>query len=254
MTTPLLSTMDGPVRVITLNRPDRRNALNPDLLAALAAEFAAACADPATDAVVLAANGPAFCAGGDFSVMAQRTVLEQKQYLGTGLHRVAATVHAMDKPFLVAIQGPAVGAGVDLCTFADVRLAGEAATFFFRYAELGLVMGDGAAWFLPRIVGESRALELAWSAAPIDAPRAREIGLVSAVYPGGELLERACAEAHRLAALPTFAVRTTKRLIRQAASLPLDTALELSSSQQALAHATDERQEAARRFAEQWPG
>jgi enoyl-CoA hydratase/carnithine racemase len=177
--------------------------------------------------------------------MSRRTVVEQKTYLDTGFHRVARAMHAVDRPVLAAVQGPAVGAGVDLCCFADLRFAGPGASFFVRYSELGLVMGDGAAWHLPRIVGLPRALELAWSAAPVTAQRALDIGLVNAVHAPDELLPAIVAEAHRLAGLPPFAVRTTKRLLRQAAELPLDIALELSSSQQALAHATDDRQHAA---------
>lgn len=156
-------------------------------------------------------------------------------------------------PVIAAVNGPAIGAGLDLACLCDIRIAAESATFAESFVRVGIVPGDGGAWLLPRIIGFSRATELALTGETIDAATALAIGLVSRVVPDAGLLDAARDVAGRIAANPPHAVRMTRRLLREGQTAGLAQILEMSAAMQALAHATADHEEAVDAFLEKRP-
>jgi enoyl-CoA hydratase/carnithine racemase len=253
----VLLSVEGPVAVLTLNRPTQRNPItDAGMVDSLVRELAAANADPAIRAVILAAEGPAFSAGGDIKAMAK--ALEQRRsapwrtpaYLREGIQRIPMAFEQMEVPTIAAVGGPAVGAGCDLACLCDLRIASERATFAESFVKMGLVAGDGGAWLLQRAVGFQMACEMAFTGDPIDAQEALRIGLVLKVVPHEELMKQARELALRIARNPRDAVRMTKRLMIQAREQNLAAALESARLHQALAQATDEHRDAVLAFLE----
>lgn len=246
----------GHVVTLTMNQPDRRNPLTGNTAVE---EFLAAIArieaDADVHAVILTGADPAFSAGGDIRIMQRQSAPEMepariRQDYRRGIQRLPLALFNLEVPVIAAINGPAIGAGLDLACMCDLRIASERAKFAESFVKLGLVPGDGGAWLLPRVIGMARAAELAFTAEVIDAPRALEWGLVSRVVPHATLMEEACALADSIAQHPTQAMRMTKKLMREALHTRLDTLLELSAAYQALAHKTPEHAEAVAAFLE----
>jgi enoyl-CoA hydratase/carnithine racemase len=246
----LVDVRDGVARV-TLNRPDRRNpisesAMVDDLVGALRRLSQ----DANVRAVVLTGSGTAFSAGGDIFAMAENMERRRSEPLRTadyyrdGIQRISEAMEQLAVPSIAAVNGPAIGAGCDLACMCDIRLASDNAKFAESFVRLGLIPGDGGAWFLQRVVGYARACELTFTGDTIDAETALSIGLVSAVYRHAELLDRADELAQRIAQNPPDAVRAAKRLIRFARHGSLADTLELSANAQALAHTTAEHRDA----------
>lgn len=246
---------DGAVVTLTMNRPEIRNALigqddGDDILNACQRITR----DMSVRAVILTGAGTCFSAGGD--------IRKIRETLGTGLGKPTRTRHAyrngiqriplalynLEVPIIAAVNGPAIGAGCDLTTMCDIRLASEKATFAESFIKIGLVPGDGGAWLLPRAVGMSRACEMAFTGDAITAQQALEYGLVSRVVPPEQLLPEAQALAARIASNPGQALRMSKRLMREGQHTRLDTLLEMSASFQALAHWTEQHEEAVDAF------
>ncbi len=241
---------DGIV-TLTLNDPETRNAISDlPIIEALLDALAAAEADPAVRVIVLAAAGPVFSSGGNIRKMGRggglndalpaQTRLNYKR----GIQRLPLAFEALEIPVVAAINGAAIGAGCDLALMCDIRIAGESARFAESFVKLGIVPGDGGAWLLPRVVGFSRACEMALTGDAIEAAEAARIGLVSRVVPDAKLMDEARAIARRIAVHPRHAVRMTRRLLREAAHMRLDQMLELSAAFQALSHATEDHEEA----------
>lgn len=157
---------------------------------------------------------------------------------------------ALEVPVIAAVNGPAIGAGLDLACMCDLRVAGESAKFAESFVKLGIIPGDGGAWLLQRIVGFSKAAELTLTGETIDAAEALAIGLVSKVVPDAQLLEAARAMAARIACNPPFAVRMAKRLIWDAQSMSIGQVLEMSAAMQSVVHATRDNAEAVNAFLE----
>ncbi len=259
MTASCVSTQtDGFITVVTLNQPEKRNPISePDMVDALAAALQAADAEPATRVVILTGAGPAFSSGGDISRMKPggggmrgHTPAKTRANYRSGIQRLPLLIEAMEVPLIAAVNGPAIGAGCDLACMCDIRIAAESARFAESFVKLGLVPGDGGAWLLPRIVGFSRATEMALTGELIDAHTALEYGLVSRVVPDAGLLDAARAVADRIAANPPQAVRMTRRLLREATGNSLAGTLELSAAMQSLAHETGDHEEAVSAFLE----
>ena len=166
----------------------------------------------------------------------------------TGIQRLPLLFQALELPVIAAVNGPAIGAGLDLATMCDIRVASENAKFAESFVKLGIIPGDGGAWLLPRIVGFPMACELALTGRMIDAAEALRIGLVTHVVPAPNLLDRARAIAEEIAANPPHATRMTKRLLREGQTATLSNLLELSAAMQAVAHATADNDEAIRAF------
>lgn len=241
---------DGIV-TLTLNRPEQRNPISDDdVLETLIAALARLDADNATRAIIITGAGSAFSSGGNLKKMGASGGLNDPLPAQTrlnyrrGIQRLPLLIEAMEVPTIAAVNGPAVGAGCDLACMCDLRIAGESARFAESFVKVGIVPGDGGAWFLPRVVGFSKACEMALTGDAIDAREALACGLVSRVVPDADLLAEARALAARIAANPSHAVRMTRRLLRQGRNADLDSLLEMSAAMQALAHATDDHREA----------
>ncbi|MFS2013807.1 crotonase/enoyl-CoA hydratase family protein [Azospirillum sp. CT11-132] len=241
---------DGIV-TLTLNRPEQRNPISDDdVLETLIAALARLDADNATRAIIITGAGSAFSSGGNLKKMGASGGLNDPLPAQTrlnyrrGIQRLPLLIEAMEVPTIAAVNGPAVGAGCDLACMCDLRIAGESARFAESFVKVGIVPGDGGAWFLPRVVGFSKACEMALTGDAIDAREALACGLVSRVVPDTDLLAEARALAARIAANPPHAVRMTRRLLRQGRNADLDSLLEMSAAMQALAHATDDHREA----------
>jgi enoyl-CoA hydratase/carnithine racemase len=202
---------------ITLNRPERRNALNPRAYAEIAAAFRAAAADPDVRCVVVTGADPAFCAGEDVREMMTGERRERPN-AGAQAQPTPAAMAALDcmKPVVAAVNGPAVGWGMELALFADIRIASERASFAELFIKRGLGADVGGLWRLPAIVGPSKAAELLFTGDSIDANEALKIGLVSEVLPHTELMPRALALAARIAANPPLALTAMKERLRRA--------------------------------------
>lgn len=257
MTSPLLIEQDGPIRTVTLNQPERRNPISDQAMVdALCEAMAEADADMGVRVVILTGAGTAFSSGGDLKQMkagaglrAQLPAQTRRNYK-TGIQRLPLMFQALEVPVVAAVNGPAIGAGLDLATMCDVRIAAESAKFAESFVKLGIIPGDGGAWLLPRIVGFSRATELALTGEMFDAKTALEYGLVSHVVPDADLMAKAREIAGKIAANPPHAVRMTKRLLREGQTAGLANILEMSAAMQSLAHATRDNDEAIDAFIE----
>ncbi len=233
------------VALIEIADPETRNALTAETVAGLETVLAAYDDDPAGKAAVLTGRGPVFCSGGNTKAMgsARPKPLARKEAMWRGLQALLRGLHALDKPLIAAVNGPAVGAGADLALHCDIRYVAETAYLRTGYIDLGLVPGAGAAWLLPRLVGTSRALELLWTGRRVDAAEALELGLASRVVPVDELLDASLDLAATIATKPAHVVRLVKRMVRDGASMPIGAALDLASSHFAVLQETEDHAE-----------
>jgi enoyl-CoA hydratase/carnithine racemase len=254
----LLQDRDGPILTITLNLPEKRNPISDtDMVDALCVAMEAADRDINVRCVILTGAGSAFSSGGDVKQMKadagslrSSKAVETRRNYKFGIQRLPLLFQALEVPIVAAVNGPAIGAGLDLATMCDVRVAAESAKFAESFVKLGIIPGDGGAWLLPRIVGFSRATELALTGEMIDAAEALRIGLVSHVVADADLMAKAKEIAGKIAANPPHAVRMTKRLLREGQTAELKNILELSAAMQALAHNTADNDEAIHAFIE----
>ncbi len=252
---PLLFEQRGHVALLTLNRPATRNALDgEEMFAAFESTFARLNDDIGIRAAILTGAGTAFCSGGNVADMRN----QQGMFAGSpaqiaanyraGIQRIPRAFARLRVPIIAAVNGPAMGAGNDLACMCDIRIAAASARFAESFVKVGIVPGDGGCWLLPRIVGASKAAELAFTGDTIDADEAQRIGLVSRVVAPERLMAEALAMAERIAANPPQAVRWTKQLMQQARSGTLDDALDAAGHLQGLAHHTDEHRAAVEAF------
>jgi enoyl-CoA hydratase/carnithine racemase len=216
----VLYTVDSHVCTITLNRPDRRNALNPRAYAEIEAAFHAASADDDVRVVIVTGADPAFCSGEDVKEMmtGEARPAPTAPQPTTGRPPTPAAMAALDceKPVIAAVNGSAVGWGMELALYADIRLASENAKFAELFVKRGLVADVGGFYRLPALVGPSKAAELLLTGDVIDAREALRIGLVSEVLPHAELMPRAKALAAKIAANPPLATRAMKEGLKRA--------------------------------------
>ena len=168
---------------------------------------------------------------------------ERRLLLAQNIQRVPLAFQTLEVPIIAAVNGPAIGAGCDLACMADIRIAAESAQFAESFVKVGLIPGDGGAWLLPRIVGYSKACEMALTGDRLNAQEALACGLVSQVVPDAALMPAALSLARRIAVNSRDAVRMTKRLMMRGRELRLAEVLELSGAMQALAHTTVEHKE-----------
>jgi len=175
----LLYEVKDTIATITLNRPDKLNAFTGPMIDAWAKALAEAQADPNVNVVVVTGAGRAFCAGGDVARMGdgEPTPLDHKNQLWEHIHRVPKTLETVDKPVIAMVNGLAVGAGMGMTVMCDVRVAAESARFSTGYVKVGLVPGDGDTYFLPRLIGAAKALDLLWTADFVEAAEALQGGL-----------------------------------------------------------------------------
>ena len=203
---------------ITLNRPERRNALNPRAYAEIESAFRHASADPEVRCVVVTGSDPAFCSGEDVKEMmtgdAPRAAPGQRR---VRFEPTPAAMAAIDceKPVIAAVNGPAVGWGMELALYADIRIASEKAVFAELFIKRGLICDVGGLWKLPSIVGPAKAAELLYTGDPINAVEAERIGLVSQITAHRDLMRAALYMAGRIASNPPLALRYMKQGLRR---------------------------------------
>src|SRR5512140_76902 len=252
----LKTSRDGPVLTLTMRHPGTRKALTGNRAAE---DFVQACAaieaDHTVRAVILTGEGPVFSSGGNVKNM-QRYFQQQlspetiREEYRQGIQRIPKALYNLDVPVIAAVNGPAIGAGMDLTCMCDIRIASERATFAESFVKVGIVPGDGGAWLLPRVVGMSKASEMSFTGDTLKAPDALACGLVSRVVPHDRLMDEARELARRIAANPGHALRMSKRLLREGQHVRLETLLEMSAGFQALAHHTKQHEEAVNAFIE----
>ena len=247
------------VMVLTMDHPETRNALTGNTAVE---EFVEACAEIQTDrsirVVVLTGEGPVFSSGGNVKDMQRysqqklspETIREEYRH---GIQRLPKALYNLDVPVIAAVNGPAIGAGMDLTCMCDIRIASEKATFAESFVRVGIVPGDGGAWLLPRAVGHSKAAEMAFTGEALNAQEALACGLVSRVVAADALMPAALALANKIAANPGGVLRMTKRLLREGESTSLESLLEISASYQAIAHMEPDHHEAVRAFIDKRP-
>ena len=250
----LLETQGG-VAVVTLNRPDRLNAMSHELMMELVEELSAVASDHEVHCVVLTGAGRAFCAGGDIQGMVGRAALtyeegveEQNHY-----HRAASLLHDMRKPTIAMVNGHAVGAGLSLALACDLRLAGESAKFGTAFMRVGFAGDFGGTWLLSSIVGTAKARELYFTAEIVGAEEALRMGLANRVYPDAELRGQTLELAARLASGPSIAYGYMKENLNRSQHERLDDILLAEARAHRRTGQTEDHREAARAFLEKRP-
>jgi 2-(1,2-epoxy-1,2-dihydrophenyl)acetyl-CoA isomerase len=244
------------VATIRLNRPERLNAFTLPMIDSWYEALLACRDDPKVKVVVLTGTGRAFCSGGDTKSMGERaveTAFERKSALYDRILRIPRLLEDFDKPYICALNGLAYGAGLDMALMADIRFAAQSARFSESYIKVGLVAGDGGTWYLPRLVGVSKALEMLWTGDAIDATEAERIGLVNKTVPDDELMDHTYAFARRLASAPSQTIRMTKRAVYQGMRMDLRTSLDMVSSHFGVITTTEDQKEAISAFNEKRP-
>jgi len=248
----VLVEIDAAARVatITLNRPEALNALTVPMKRALLAAFRRVDRDAAVRAVILTGAGRAFCAGQDLRERLEPGAAPLGEEVRERYNPIVQAMRNLPKPIVGAINGVAAGAGASLAMACDMRIASDAASFALAFGRVGLIPDSGATWFLPRLVGASRAAELALLNEPVSAADAVRLGLVGRVVAAAELAAEASAVAARLAAGAPRAIALTKRALNAAWGHDLDAALEYEAHLQDLAGRTKDHQEGMAAFIE----
>ncbi len=225
MTSVLLIEREGPVSTLIMNRPDTRNALDPELLAALAAGLEEVSADPSVRAVVLTGSGDAFCSGADLKgALADLAAGADLGPRIVAFHALIRAIVRAPKPFIAAVRGPAVGFGADLALACDLRVLSEDAYLQEKFVAIGLMPDGGGSFWLPRLAGVGRALELLMLGRRVDAAEALSYGLANRV--AADERSEARTLAAQLAEGPPLALAAIKAAVRGAAEGGIDAALE----------------------------
>jgi len=237
----------GSVAYLTLNRPDIRNAITGETIIN---EIVDVCHRLQNNddiyVLIVTGAGSAFSAGGNVKDMRDKQGMfsgnpeQLRENYRKGIQRIPLALHYLDVPTIAAVNGSAIGAGCDLACMCDIRIASEKARFGETFVSVGLIPGDGGAFFLPRIIGFSRACELAFTCRIIDAHEAHRIGLVSEVVSQEDLIQRCTEIAFEISKQPPNILRMAKRLFYLSQGRSLEDVLELSAAYQALCHHTPE--------------
>ena len=248
------------IATITLNRPERMNSFSDALLGNWADAIGQAAQDDDVRVLVVTGAGRAFCAGADLKARAEQneilaasedqTPAMRRNSLRYSVHRVPQALQYLDKPYIAAVNGPAVGAGMDMASMADLRFASDQARFGMAYVRVGLVPGDGGAWLLPRLVGLQKALELIWSGELFGADDALEMGYVTRVVPHDSLLDEVYAYAAKLAEGPPITMQLAKRLIYRGLDTPFMEALDAAQAAMTIVQTSEDSKEGPKAFAE----
>jgi enoyl-CoA hydratase/carnithine racemase len=241
---------DGHIATLTLNRPDARNAYSSTMVDELLAGLDEAALDGDVRAVIVTGAGPAFSAGGDLKAMRDKQGMfagdpvELRENYQRGLQSIPRRFDAFEKPVIAAINGHAIGAGLDLALMCDIRIASNAAKFGSTFAKVGLIPGDGGAYLLRRVVGFAKAVEMILTAEIIGADEALDIGLVNQVVEPDVVVDTARDQAERIASLPPKAVKSAKAALYRTVDRDIETSLQITAALQAGLQNTDEHLEA----------
>ena len=252
----IFEVQDG-VATLTMNRPEKLNAFTSEMLHGLVAALDECEDREDVRTMILTGAGRGFSSGGDIGGMGEENDSRPhitKTRIWEEIQAFAKRAARFEKPLLAAVNGAAIGGGMDLALACDIRIAGENTRFAETYSKIGLLPGGGGAYFLPRLVGKARALELLWTADFVDAPTALEIGLVNHVYPDDQLLGETNKLANRIAAMPPLSIRLIKRTVNQSLETDMETAFDLVSSHIAIARAGKDHVEAVQAFKEKRTG
>ncbi len=243
-------TIEGAVARVTLNRPERMNALTWEMREQLAEHFQRVRFDEAVRAVVVTGAGKNFCAGADVTRMGHGDLRESRERLQRGSQTYIRALHAIEKPVIAAVSGVAVGVGWSIALACDLIVCGASSRFGAVFRKLGLAPDGGNAWFLTRRVGMARAKDLVFSARMVGATEAAGLGLVEYVVPDDGVLAKAEEMAADYAEGPTFAMGLAKKLIHYATGPSLEDYLEMESLVQPALHATADNPEGVAAFKE----
>ena len=257
----LLTVREAGVAWLTLNRPERKNSVSPELRDELIAALDEARSDEEVRCIVITGSGDAFCAGVDLSrskVTSGAAKGEQtrpdlraiREAMKRGFQRVIRTIWELDKPVVASVNGVAAGGGAQLALVCDLVIASESARFIEIFVKRGLAVDSGGGWLLPRLVGLAKAKELVFFGDPISAPDALAAGLINKVVPPAELEAATREWAERLARGPTRSIGASKTLLNRALQTDLDAAFEEEATAQALVSQTHDFAEGVRAFAE----
>jgi len=255
MGTDLLEQVKDGVAVLTLNRPDRLNAMSRPMLDALLEALPRLAEDPTVGVVVLTGAGRGFCAGGDVKAMAEGNELggqtmEEKAHALRSRMEASRWLHEMPKPSIAMMRGPAAGAGLSMAMACDLRIASDTVRLGTAFARVGYSGDFGGSYFLTQLVGTAKARELYFTADLLDAPQALALGLVNRVVPDARLEEETMALASRLARGPRVAYRYMKRNMNAAETASLKDMLDLEAWHHTRTGMTEDHREAARAFVE----
>jgi enoyl-CoA hydratase/carnithine racemase len=251
-------TLDARVATLTFNRDDVRNALtSTDLVSDIVDTLGWANASDEVSVLIMTGAGSAFSAGGNIKTMGERSkaaphILQQNYK--RGIQRIPMAFEEAEIPVIAAVNGPAIGAGFDMANMCDIRIGSTKAQFGETFVNLGIIPGDGGAWFMQRLLGYQRAAELTFTGRIVKAEEAKTLGILLEVTEPDALLPRAQELAAKIAAKPPLAIRYAKQLLRLARQQSLPEHLDICSSFQAICHKTDDHQEALTAFFEKRPG
>jgi 2-(1,2-epoxy-1,2-dihydrophenyl)acetyl-CoA isomerase len=251
--TDLLETIEDGVAWLTLNRPERLNALSPAMTAGLSEALDRLAGDPAVGAIVIAGAGRGWCSGGDVKTMEERGRNQTVEDRAEGLrraHRLPLLLRTIPKVVIASINGPVAGAGLGLALACDLRIAGRAARFGTAFARIGYSGDYGGSWSLTRLVGTARARELYFLADVIDAETAFAYGMVNRLVDDEKLREETALLARRIADGPRIALGYMKKNLLAAETEPFQTVLDLEAAHQARCAFTEDHKEAVAAFVE----
>ena len=250
--------LDDRVAVLTFKRNDVRNALTSTEIASDIVSTAAwANTSSEVSVLIITGDGSAFSAVGNIKTMGERSkapphILQQNYK--RGIQRIPLALQDLEIPVIAAVNGPAIGAGFDLANMCDIRIGSTNAQFGETFVNLGIIPGDGGAWFMQRLLGYQRAAELTLTGRIVKADEAKTLGILLEVTEPDALMARAREMAGKIAAKPPLALRYAKRLLKLAQQQPLAEHLDVCSSFQALCHKTEDHQEALTAFFEKRRG
>ncbi|WP_417532520.1 enoyl-CoA hydratase-related protein [Marinobacterium stanieri] len=259
-------TLEDRVATLTLDRDDLRNALTGTaLIDDIVDTIQWANQSANVSVLIITGSGRAFCAGGNIKEMQYRegdhrngpfggSALELERKYREGIQRIPISIHKAEIPIIAAVNGPAIGAGCDLACMCDIRIGSEKATFGETFVNLGIIPGDGGAWFLQRLIGYQRAAEMTLTGRLVHAEEAVQLGLMMEQVPAEQLMSRVMTLAQQMAAKPPHALRMSKRLMKQAQRHELPDFLELCAAWQGMLHNTDDHVEAVNAFVEKREG
>ncbi len=254
--------LSGRIATLTFNRHDVRNALTGTGLVDDIVNVAQwVNRTPEVSVLILTGEGSAFCAGGNIKEMSERDgdhkngafggdVYTVQEKYRQGIQRMPLAMSGIDIPVIAAINGPAIGAGFDLSCMCDLRIGSTKAMLGETFVNLGIIPGDGGAWFLQRLIGYQKAAELTLTGRMISADEAKELGILLEVVEPEQLMDRAMELARRIADKPPQALRMTKRLLKTAQKMELPEFLEHSALMQGICHNTEDHLEAVNAFVE----
>src|ERR1051326_860878 len=227
--------IDG-VQTIVLNQPDRLNALTVAMVRDLSQIVRSAERDDAVRVLVITGAGSGFCSGADIGGFGGGdSIADFGEGLRSSFNPLMTRLHTLEKPVLAAINGVAAGAGLSLALACDLRYAAESARIVIAFIRIGLVPDAGLFYFLPRLIGPAKTLELAWTGEPISATEAYDLGMLNKVVPDDRVVAETQALAARLAPAPRKAPSLIKRSVNQAPELPLERVLEMEAAYQTIA-------------------